>query len=327
MELPTQVQQHGEAADALEAEMLKAAEADAPTEQAVDADAPKPEEPAPEPQSDEAPPQPVVEAAKPTDETDWKQRYSTLQGMYNAEVPRLRAEVTSLTAEIERLKTASKADTPKEAAQPKTARQAQVTDKDVEDFGGDLVSLAKRAAADVISEREEALTAANAKLEAELAALKERVGDVTETKSADRKADFFVKLGQLVPNYMEINANEGFLKWLGEIDPVSGQQRQTHLEAAVNANDAVRTATLFDTWSALQVPPVPAKDPELERQIAPGTSKSSAPPAQPQLKTFTTQEVETFYREVSQGKWRDRVAEAAQVEADIDRALAEGRIK
>jgi hypothetical protein len=44
-------------------------------------------------------------------------------------------------------------------------------------------------------------------------------------------------------------------------------------------------------------------------------------------KTWTIDEMDTFYKDVARGEYRGRKADAERIEADIDRALAEGRVR
>ena len=70
----------------------------------------------------------------------WKQKYKTLQGMYDKEVPQLHSEVKTLTKELEALKeslTKKAEETPKQ-------EQKLVTDEDVQNFGKTLLKFSVR---------------------------------------------------------------------------------------------------------------------------------------------------------------------------------------
>ena len=309
--LPKQVQAQADEVERIEAELAAPAQP-----------APEPEpEPTPEPAPRPEPP--VQQAVKEEDDT-WKSRYLTLKGMFDAEVPRQNAEIKelrqSLADAIAKMEAAPK-------VQPAPAKL--VTDKDTETFGEDLVDLARRAAREVTSEAVTDLQGIVEKLNAENTELKKQVTGVTEKQGNTDRASYFRELAREIPDYETINVDAGFIGWLDEVDPLSGMKRQTYLNNAFQSYDVARTATLFKAYSEQTAPPAPppSADPELLRQVAPGTSKASSPPAaNPTDRVFTSREVEQFYQDVSKGHYRGREAEQAQREAEIDLAAASGRV-
>jgi hypothetical protein len=256
-----------------------------------------------------------------------------LQGKYNAEVPRLSAEVKVLqakldtaTAEVERLR-ATKAEAPK----PKTPL---VTDKDVEAFGSDLIDVIDRKAREVA---ETMVGSTVSKFEDENRKLKDQLTGVTERQvSNDRKA-YFTELAHQVPDFEALNVDQGFMDWLAAVDPLSGFPRQEYLNKAWTEFDANRTAALFNAYKQLKAPapavlaaPATPQDQarqQLQRQVTPGKSKlADIPPGAPS-KIWTTQEIERFYADVRRGVYHGKDAELAQVESEIDQAVAQGRVR
>jgi hypothetical protein len=86
----------------------------------------------PEPQQPEAKPEKPAEPDVP--EETWQQKYKTLKGMYDAEVPRLHSDVRELRAQMDKLQKAAEA--PKPETKPAKAEKL-VTDADVQAFGED----------------------------------------------------------------------------------------------------------------------------------------------------------------------------------------------
>lgn len=274
-------------------------------------------------QQDEAPAEAVQEpvvSAPPVqpkqDEETWQKRYQTLQGMFNAEVPRLNAQVKELQQQLQQV--LAKAQAPAKAPEP---QEKLVTEKDVEAFGGELLDVIKRQAV-------EAVQADFAKLQAENAELRKQLGGVAEKQGHVDRRTYFAELAAAVPDYEKLNTDQGFLAWLAELDPVSGLNRQTFLTAAYENLDAQRTAAVFSTYKqTLAKQPVNAAAQELQRQVAPGTSRASTPTTQATgaEKIWSLAEIERFYVDVSKGKYvRD---EATRIEAEIDAAVAAGRLK
>ena len=137
--LPTSVQRQLDAAAVLEAQLY----GQAPADPAVNTDAPQPaEDPSPAPVE---PTPPEVQPAPQVEEETFRRRYEVLQSKYNAEVPRLHAQlreavsnITQLTAEVQRLQQAA----------PQQAPTVPTDADDAERFGEDLLAVIdKRAAA------------------------------------------------------------------------------------------------------------------------------------------------------------------------------------
>lgn len=270
-------------------------------------------------------PEPTTPSTPPSDDQAWERRYRTIQGKYNAEVPRLTADLkdlrnqlaTALT-EIDRIK-ALKA----EASQ---SQQPLVTDKDVEAFGSDLIDVIDRKAREVAGNM---VSTRMRELETENSRLKEQLTGVSERQVTNDRRTYFMELARMVPDYEALNVDQGFMDWLAEVDPLSGASRQDYLTSAWNAFDASRTAALFNTYKETLARPAPVSQPkqQLQRQVAPGTSKaSSAAPTPASAKIWTVGEIEQFYHNVRRGQFHGKDAERVSIEAEIDQAVAEGRV-
>ena len=317
MSLPKQVQAELEAAERIEQELQNAAN---PQPEPV-AEEPEPEpvvEPEPVLEEQEPEPEPQPEPTKTSDDETWERRYKTLQGMFNAETARNKAEVAELKDQLKQVLSELK----ESKVAPTEPQRSLVTDKDVEDFGGDLVDLIGRKAADVVN-------AEMSRLRAENAQLREEVGSVSEQQGEARRDVYFSNLERLVPDYRELNVDPDFLEWLAEVDTMSGQPRQNFLNNAFESYDVDRTAVLFDAFKELTAaaakPKVVPK--ELQRQVAPGTSKaSSVATTNANERIWKMSEIDRFYRDVARGTYKGNDAEQARIEAEIDQAVLEGRL-
>ena len=314
--LPPSVQRQLDEATALEAQLY----GPAPTPTVVNTDVPQPAE---TPQPAPAEPAPVEQPAPQPEEETFRQRYNVLQHKYNAEVPRLHAQlreavanITQLTAEVQRLQQAT-------AQQPTSVPQDE---EDTERFGEDLMAAIDRRATalaqQMLQSRDGEITQYIRSLEAKLENVGERVVQTDQER-------FYAALAQRVPQWESINGNQAWLAWLSEVDPVYGQPRQAALDAAANALDANRVAAIFNAFNELTSKPVDAKAKEtarkqLERQIAPQPASASAS-SQAAGEHWTQADYERAYdprihRQVGPEK-------AAQMMAEADKALAEGRVR
>lgn len=320
--LPRAVQRQVEAAEALLAESNKPV-ATAPQENPP---AEAPAEPAPqvEPQAQETAPAPQPPAPAPSTDVNWEHKFKTLQGIFNAEVPKLQQQNKELNAKlheaIDRVE--------KLAQQPKpqdTPQQPTLDPKDVDNFGQDLVEMVQRQTQAVLGRVAGKMDAVVADFEKRISQVEQALKGTTQTVAMTAEEVFFTKLTGLVPDWEQINGDEQFLAWLAETDPVYGQPRQAALTSAQNAMDVNRVANVFKAFKAL-LPQPPKVDP-LAKQVSPKSAAAAAPQAPTEKPVITQKQVQTFYHEVATGKYRGREVEAQRLEQMINEAMAEGRIR
>jgi hypothetical protein len=321
--LPKAVQDLAEQADRMTEQMLgdQAAESDPQEPSARTAEVSQP--PA-------EPSVSSVDESSKSDQETWQKRYLTLQGMFNAEVPRLNSQVKELSSQLEAALASIESV---KAAKPQTEPPTKlVTEKDVEAFGGELIDLVRRQAEDVFVSERAQLKAEIASLRSDNAILQKQLGGVAEKQGANDRRSYFGELKRLVPDYEQVNVDNGFIAWLAEVDPMSGVARQAYLNNAYEQFDVTRTATLFNTWKqatgrgAAQTGRQPQQ--ELQRQVQPGSSKASVQPASSaNERTWTQRDIEAFYTAVAKGQYSGMRDEAARIESEIDAAVAAGRVR
>lgn len=307
VKLPRAVREQERAADeawAREQEAQNATpddEQETTTEQASDAAAKDGDNPPP--QADEPARNPDIEKLE--------HRLNVLLGKYNSEVPRLSQELKeekqkreAAESELKALKEAQSAPTEPEFD---SNRLTQLQD----DFGPEMVELARLTAQELMAKereriRKEIQNEMHAKYQGEVSDLKEYVAQ-------DRKQSFQDVLRDRVPNWESINAEPGWLEWLGEADPLTGRTRQELLDEAANSLDAKRVAAFFLEYQRL----AKANDPreQLQRQVAPGKSKGTVEPRE--RRKFSETDYERLMTEVRQGKWRGREKELEAREREI----------
>ena len=328
MSLPKQVQMQLEEAERLQAEIsgepvVEAADGTQPPQTEPDESGQPAVDPATPVQQDSGQ---TPEPPKADEEQTWHNRFKTLQGKYNAEVPRLSTDVRDLKGQLTAALAKLDSFTTAKPAAPQTKL---VTDKDVEVFGSDLIDVIDRKAREVaqtmVDSQVESLNSENQKL-------REQLGGVTDRQASSDQRGYFSELAQAVPDWEAVNVDDGFLEWLAEVDTLSGMPRQEYLNRAFQSLDTKRTVALFDAYKQRMGNPVQAAaavDPksQLQRQVAPGTSKASAAAPGSGTKIWTMLEVDQFYRSITQGNYRDNEPERVRIEAEIDQAVAEGRLR
>lgn len=316
--LPKRIQEQLDQANAL---MSAATQAQADPQPAAQVVEPAPVAPVvAEPVAQAPAPAPEVRPADP--EEKWEARYKTLQGMHNKNMEDMKARVRAVEQQNEQL--AAQLTAQKNAPVP----SANPDPKYAEVFGQDLVEMVQRVA-------EQMLGTAAKQIDDRMSAIEQKLTGTTKAVVQTAEEMFLTRLKEQVPDYVEVNANPDFLGWLAEIDDVYGVPRQDALTRAADALDAERVAKVFKAFKALRTPaPQPSTEPaapvrnvqsELERQVAPSTVASNpVPTAQPVR--FRVADVTAFYENLRLGKYRGRDQEAAAIEAQINLALAEGRI-
>jgi hypothetical protein len=325
MALPKQVQAQLDAAN----RVLE--QANNPTSAPPEAAPPDPAQPpqaaANEPQATPEPPESAAPAVTPPrqDEETWEARYKALKGMYNKQVPELQQQVTQLTSRLEeaikRLDQAS-------VQQPQQPPAPTADPQDVEAFGEDLVNMVKRTAERMFGGAAKTIEASVNQLNDRLAQIEKRLQGTTETVEMTAEQTFFDRLTKLIPNWVEINDDERFKAWCIEIDPMYGLPRQRALNAAQQAFDADRAAAVFRAYIGTQPATPKPTAPPVDTQVSPRAAASAPPSTPPSAKpVIASRDVDIFYRDVAQGKYRGREQEQQRIEALINDALAEGRIR
>lgn len=257
---------------------------------------------------------------------DWQQKYRSLQGMYNADVPRLNAENRDLASRVSQLE--GLLSTMQEPAQQTSAPvEKLITDDDVKEYG-DSIAVMRKAAREEVAQ--------------EIAQLRQQVGQlqgvlpqVQQVQAQQKKSGeqtFWSSIASEVPNWSDINNDPDFQSWLLAIDPLTGISRQTYLEDAQKNLDASRVINFFRTWegetgktNTAQVDRT-AQQSQLQKQVAPGRSRNNGVKASGQNRTYTPNDIQEFYADIRKGKYKGRDDERGRIERDIFAAQQEGRI-
>lgn len=318
MALPRAIQEQIDGADALVAQINGNQTEVNPSDTVPPTDSPQA---APEP-----PPTPISQGTEPkqVSEETWEQKYRTLRGMFDAEVPRLHAQSREMNQQIQTLiaeNAVAKAQQTRETA-PASAKTL-ITEQDKEAFGSDLLDLIDRATESKISGYRDT----ESQLRSEINELKGKLGNVSDRQVVSDKDRYQAQLSSKVPEWESLNTDAGFLNWLAEVDPVYGLPRQYALNNAYESLDADRTATIFAQYKATVAPVRSNNRADLQRQVAPTRSRASATPEASAngQRIFTQAEITDFYSEWVKG--RLDTDEAVRFEKEINAAISEGRIR
>lgn len=266
------------------------------------------------------------------------QKYKTLQGMYNAEVPRLHQQNREMTQRVQQMEQLLASLSAQQQQTPATSQPTVdklVTDKDVEEYGESLDVMRKVS-------REELIPVAQrlAQIESMLRQMQvnvvPQVQNLAQRQQMSAEQQFWADLAAAVPNFRDINGNEAFQSWLLEADPLTGITRQTYLDDAQRNLDARRVVNFFRTWLeitgqaavAQSTGSATAPTSELEKQVAPGRSRGAGAPTNTnKAKVYAPADITKFFNDVRSGKYKGREQERDRIERDIFAAQRENRIQ
>jgi len=316
--LPRKVREAGEQADkdlkALQ-DKSKADETgsqDEPGKTEFDADG-KPKQPAP------------LDGGTPGKENktgiDWQaehaillQKNKVLQGKYNAEVPILHQEVKDLKIETQQLRSnIEQSDSPAlPGADGIPAATVEVPETVSSMYGEDLIKFV--------------VDSARAAAAGAVKPIADRVDSVTEENENTRKNTFFTRLSEAHSDWEQINQTEAWLRFLTEVLPDMGVERQWVINNAIasgNPEPIILQLTEFKKRTGGE-----GEQARLARQETPsGDGKPVTDPGvNNEVQAINESDISQFYTDVALGKYEGREKEVAQLEKQVQAAGLAGKI-
>jgi hypothetical protein len=281
------------------------------------------------PGSQQPPPHPASADQRPAENENsetWKSRYFGLQGRFTTSqktIGELEEQIAQMGREL--LQTQQWASQQPRHAPPPP--RSYVTEKDVQDYGSDLVDFTQRAAVQAVAPHLQALEQQNTELQRRLA--------------DEARARLDMRVEAAVPNFREIDRDPRWLQWLLGIDLLSGRVRQQLLNEAIASANAPRVISFFNGFRQEEAAtghsePAPSsrslREPaiDLSSLAAPGRARpatggdASMPSDRP---TYTRAQIAQLYSAHRRGAYVGREAEWARQDADIIAAGAEGRVQ
>jgi len=264
------------------------------------------------------------------EEESFKQKYLTLQGKFNAQVPSLQQEVRNLQQSVSTLQSENaqlKESIEQKSQDPVGEKNMSDLDPEVfKEYGEDFGALV---------ETIQSVQKENTNLKAKL---NELSGDVNQSKVSAYDAYIVQVKAELAKltdvSFDVLNSDQEFLNFLRQFPENEFEARFTKLHRAEAARDINSTMAIFKEYLGMQKTkqPEPKKDPEPQDvpnlQPAPNNTGTDLSPPTPQQnqKVWNRQEIAQFYKDKTNGVYRGREEEAAALEQDIFLAQQQGRI-
>ena len=262
------------------------------------------------------------------------QKYRTLQGMYNAEVPRLHQQNKELTGRLQQMEQllATISQQSRATQQQQVVDEPLITQQDQDEYGESL-DVMRRVTREELIPVAQKIAQIDRLLQQLQVNVVPQVNAVVQRQALSAEQQFWSDLSGFVPQWKDINNDPAFQAWLLEVDPLSGITRQTILEDAQSALDVRRVGNFFKSWLEITGQANVAQNTrrnvstsELERQVAPGKGRNTGSPSGSNAKTYSPDDIREFFNAVREGKYKGREAERDRIERDIFAAQRDGRI-
>mgnify|MGYP003669279780 CR=1 FL=1 len=279
-----------------------------------------------------APDPATIEPVAGNQSEDWQQKYLSLQGMYNADVPRLTAENQELSTRMGQMEgliaTMQSAPAPEPVPEPKAV--SLLTEEDIEEYG-ESIDIMRKVSQEIAGQYQGQIDNLQSTINELRGTVVPRVEQIAGAQAQSAEQQFWADLSYAAPKWQDINENQDFQSWLLTVDELSGLTRQTYLEDAQRNLDASRVAGFFNSWlkatgADIAQPNGTVSQTELERQVTPGKSRSSGTPSSNEPKNYTPQDIAKFFDDVRMGKFKGKEEERDKLERDIFAAQRDGRI-
>jgi hypothetical protein len=133
----------------------------------------------------------------------------------------------------------------------------------------------------------------------------------------------------MVPDFEAVNADSRWVDWLNEVDPLLRAPRKSVAQQAFNQADAEAVAHYVKMFKASVAPVEQSSDKaaELEKQIQPKRSATNSANVSQQAQTYTDAQIHQMFLKSADFSAKGRTEEATKLEAEIDAAYREGRVR
>lgn len=266
---------------------------------------------------------------KQEDTEDYVAKYKTLQGKYNAEVPRLHQELR----ELKEMVFAKIGDASKQVQQeaPKQDPYAEKLAKYKDEYGEDMLEMARLIA------QQEAESRINAALKDRVEPVKQQIDSVEETQIRAAQENFMSYLDGVVKSAdgkdvdwrgLWSGKDPKFVEFLSKPDP-SGLYTYGDLARLYNDNwDADKLAVIFNTYTQSQAPAPKQQtkpNPVQEAIVAPSRTTQHVAPDAGEKRLWSQDMISEFQKNDRAGKYDSETSKAMW--EDLLSALGENRIR
>jgi len=281
---------------------------------------------------------PKTSAELSTDQgSDWEKRFKGMKNLYDREVPKLRGQLDEAYTKINGFQ--SEIDDVKQLLQEAEQKPAELapaslelSDEEREQYGEGWIEMMQKISGQGSSE----LAKQVVDLQKEISSLKQGQNDIQKTVQINTAHDFTTELARVVKDatgkdWKDINKDSEFHAFLSETVPYTNNERQHFLMKAKDNLDVSTAAQFFiDFAGSLSSENVSLKKPSAnsvpDELLQPENAGNGGLPPIKESKVYVSSEIDQFYRDKREGKYKGKESEAREIESDILLAGREGRI-
>lgn len=286
-----------------------------------------------------APPAEIAPVANPAGDQSWEQRYLSLKGKYDAEVPAAQRAKTAaeqqaqhLTWQIgqlnQQVQGLLQAQQQRPAPAPTPAPAADFSE-DVTTYGQEIIDRSRAwARAEIAPEIET--------LKQQLATVQRSTQQVTQQSTAQSVQSY---MDANMPSWRRQNDDANFVAWLQAPNVYSEHTKHWFLGEAYTKGNAQRVLAIFQEYAREHTAPEPEPEPapipaqqptgvNLADLASPGRGRPVAPGngAPAPKRRWTRAQITAFYSAKARGHYARNPAEADAIDRDINQAGFDGRI-
>ena len=202
-----------------------------------------------------------------------------------------------------------------------------VSDKDVEEYGQELIDVQRRVAREELAPLRTELK----KRDDELAKLRDAVA---KAEGSVGQMSFEQKLAVEIPDFSTLNTDPKWIAWLDESDPYTSEPRRVFAENVYGSGDIVKLKKIVDFFKENNaLPQSQAKQrqerqAELERQITPTrTNSQAAIEPSNNNRIYTEAEMGHLFNRVRDMNVAKKYDEASKLETELSEAYMQGRVR
>lgn len=259
---------------------------------------------------------------------DWEQRYKSINGKYNAEVPRLTRDLDYLRGQVEAMarttsQQGSRLERDAGAPDANAGFKRHLKKGELEEYDEEILDFQSRLA------RGEAETV----MSPVVSRLLHRIEQLEGRAANDEQDSLWSAIERVHPGAKEINDSDPvFVDFLNLTDGDSGRTYKEIGEAAYASGDVGRVASLFAAYVSSTGGGATASPNGNKRKAAPpvkpsrssGGTVRTSPIEKP---TLRESEINAFFSDVTKGKYAGRDKAMKKREAIIESAVLEGRVR
>lgn len=247
----------------------------------------------------------------------WEQRYKTLKGKYDKEVPALHQSMKQLQEQIDSIKDSV---VQKKADKKATLEDEKTVDPDIKYLEEEFPDIHKAVAKMLESKKQ---------VDPEL---QQRIQQVESKVTVADQEKFVKDLTDACNDWTSIRDDERFTEWLNEVDDLTGAPRFQLAVLAQQSLDGKRLARFYNRFKAEILgdasAPQGKSEKDLEKHVGMPKPKSSGIPDKSGKDSdiLSREDIKRFYNDAASGKFVGDAEAFKKQEARIHKAMQEGRI-